>query len=739
MAEKNGRFLERLRETFKAEAREHIAAIAAGLGELERADAAARAPLVESAFREAHSLKAAARAVSEGEIERTCQSLESAFASLKRAGAAPTRALSGALYAAVDALSDMLAGLEGGKVAPAPGRAAQLAKAIARALGGEMPPPRAPARSAVQHAAAEPSSPDTVRLPVARLEALLRQAEEMLAVKLAALRHAMALDEAAAGFGEWRSEAGRARGAAAALERMPAARPLLEFLDWSEHRMAALESALRALGGSAAAEARGAGLRIDRLLEDSKRVLMLECRAQLEAFSKAVRDLARDQDKEVDLVIEGGELEIDRRVLEELREPLLHMLRNCVDHGIEKLAEREKRGKPGRARITLAVARKDSDKVEFTVADDGAGIALRKLAAVAAKQGLLPAERAPAAGEAELLPLLFHSGVSTSPMLTDVSGRGLGLAIVRERVERLGGSIAVESREGRGTAFRLVVPHTLATFRGIVVRAGEHRYVVPTPGVERVLRRARGDVRTLENRPALEIDGAHVPLVPLAEVLELGAGEGAAQAEGDRIVALVLATGARRAALRVDEIHGEQEVLVKPLGKCLKRVRNVAGASVLGDGRIAPVLSVHDLVRSAARAQARPAAAPTDLPKAPARQSKVLVVEDSITARGLLKNILEAAGYRVKTAVDGAEAWATLKLELFDLVLSDIEMPRMNGFDLTARIRADEKLAELPVVLVTALASREDRERGVEVGASAYIVKRDFDQDRLLEVLRRFA
>lgn len=746
---RNREFLARLLETFRAEAGEHIAAIAARLSDLADADAAARAGLVEVAFREAHSLKAAARAVSQGEIERVCQAMEGVFAALKRGEREPTRKLLDDLHAANDALSDLLAAEMAGKPAPQRSRIDALLRTLApgspeeSATAPESAAPRdtrAPEPANGAHVA-EPQSPagvDTLRLPVQRLDAVLRQAEDLLGVKLGAQEQAAALVRTLAELSELRRQWSRARGVIDVLRDVPAAKPLLAILDASERQSAALETALSGLGRTAAEGARTASLRIDGLLRDIKQVLMMEARTLLESLPKAVRDLAREQGKEVDFRVEGGELEIDRRVLEELREPLLHLLRNAIDHGIEKPAVRQERGRPARAALRLSLRPLEGGKVEFAVADDGEGVPLKSLAARAVKAGLLAAPDAAHAGAAELLPLIFHSGLSTSPMITEISGRGLGLAIVRERVERLGGSIAVESPEGRGTTFRLVVPLTLATFRGVPVTAAGQTFVIPTLGVERVLRAGRDMLRTVENRPMLACDGGHLPLAGLAETLELPAA--AKDGDEEAFAAVVLGVAARRIAFRVDEVHGDQEVLVKPLGKCLERVRNVAGATVLGDGRIAAVLNVHDLLKSAARIARAPAAAGRPAQSSRSRtRLRVLVVEDSITARGLLKNILEAAGYTVRTAVDGVEAWSALKLEEFDLVVSDVEMPRMNGFDLTARIRADKRLAELPVVLLTALASREDQERGVDVGASAYLLKGDFDHRRLLETLQRLA
>jgi two-component system, chemotaxis family, sensor kinase CheA len=230
-----------------------------------------------------------------------------------------------------------------------------------------------------------------------------------------------------------------------------------------------------------------------------------------------------------------------------------------------------------------------------------------------------------------------------------------------------------------------------------------------------------------------EINGQPVPVVSLARVLGLANGRPGITGG----YALVLGAGSQRVAFAVDEVHGDQEVLIKNLGKSLARVPNVVGATVLGTGRVAPILNVHDLLKSAARVGAMPLVEEATRERGAERQQTILVAEDSITARGLLKNMLEAAGYRVRTAADGVEAWSILKLEPVDLVVSDVEMPRMSGFDLTSRIRADRQLGELPVVLVTALQSPEDRERGVDAGANAYIAKSGFDQSHLLEVVGR--
>ena len=401
---------------------------------------------------------------------------------------------------------------------------------------------------------------------------------------------------------------------------------------------------------------------------------------------------------------------------------------------MEQPAARGRKGKPAHATLTIAVAHKDGSKVEILVADDGTGIDVAKVKAAAGRLGMVPAGELEKMDEREALALVFESGVSTSSIVTDLSGRGLGLAIVRERVERLGGIIALETQPDKGTSFRIVLPLTLATFRGVLVRAGDRMFIIPAVSVERVALVAEKDIRTVENRETIALDGEALSLVHLADVLEIARAPGESM---DNAQVVVLGLGVDRIAFRVDAVLAEQEVLVKGLGRQLARVRNLAGASVLGTGQVVPVLNVPDLMQSAMKPAASPLASVSGEQHAAAAKRSILVAEDSITSRALIKNILEAAGYSVTTAVDGVEAYTALKAGTFDLVVSDVEMPRMDGFDLTAKLRSDKRLADLPIVLVTALESREHRERGIDVGANAYIVKSSFDQSNLLEIVRR--
>jgi two-component system chemotaxis sensor kinase CheA len=733
MSAQDDEFLKMLRSTFKVEAEEHLEAMATGLLELEKTPAPEeQRRLVEKVFRAAHSLKGAARSVNFNDIESICQSLENTFAGWKRTKMTPSPQALDGVHRALDEVTGIITG------AP---------RSPASSVSPERPPVEFPAPVAPVAPEKFSASADTVRITVAKLDARLLEAEEMLTAKLATGQRAADLRALMGRLETWTKEwtaiQPDARALRQSVERSsrgaappPGLRRVLEFIEWNHDYLRSLESQVAALSRTAEQDRLTVGKLVDDLLEDSKKMLMLPLATQAGFFQKLVRDLCRDQGKEADLVLRGEEVEIDKRILEEMKDPLIHILRNSIDHGIETPAERQQLGKPPRATITLTMSAVNGSKVELFVSDDGAGIDAERVRESALKHGFISPEEASALGESETHALIFRSDLSTSPIITQISGRGLGLAIVREKAEKLGGHVFVESRRHEGTTIRMRLPVTLATFRGILVETADRLFVVPTASVERVARFAAADVQTVEGRETLSLSGRAVALVRLAEVLELPRSERSREEPASRPV-FVLGAGEQRIAFAVDAVLDEQEVLVKQLGKPLSRVRNISGATVLGSGRIAPILHVADLLKSARKA----GGAQRSAAKAkPAETTKsILIAEDSITSRMLLKGILEAAGYRVKTAADGIEAFTTLRAERFDLLVSDVEMPRLNGFDLTARVRADKKLADLPVVLVTALETREDRERGIDAGASAYLVKSSFDQSNLLETVRRLA
>ncbi len=766
---KDEALLKRLLATFKAEAAEHLLKISTGLVGLEKtADPEEGRTIVETIFREAHSFKGAAGSLNLGEIEAICQAIEGLFAALKRLEIVPSQAIFDTLHRAVDILGRISASPEGERRPGDRTAAREIIRELEEYLPGAAPAAHLPreemagrgeprCNSAASGGRGEPRgnsaasggrTDDTVRVSAARLDSLMLHAEELIPVKLSLGQRVSEIRELQQALQLWaktwafmlpsltKLRAGqdgeRSPGESGSL--VPHARRVAESLEGSEQLFRSLEQRISALERLTKSDLRSLTSMMEGLLADAKRALMLPLHSLFEILPKVVRDLSHAQGKQAVLTVKGAELEIDRRILEEFKDPLIHLVRNCVDHGVEEPEERVRLGKTETGSISIAARAREGGKVEIVVADDGRGIDAGQLKVSALKAGVISQLEAGELHDADALKLAFVSGVSTSPVITDISGRGLGLAIVSEKVQKLGGTVSVDAGPGRGTTFTVVLPVTLATLRGILVRVSEHFFMIPGASAEHVLRLAVDRIRTVENRETIEVGGKTLALARMDEIL----GITRTQSAGPRTIqVIVLDSGDARIAFAVDEIVGEQEVLMKNLGSQLSRVKCIAGATLTGTGRVVPVLNPGDLIKAALKApaglrrSAEPAGESKDLKRT------LLVIEDSITARTLLKNILEAAGYEVKTAVDGVDGYTLLKTESFDLVVSDIDMPRMNGLDLTARIRADKDLSELPVVLVTALGSPEDRERGVDAGANAYIVKSSFDQSNLLEVIRR--
>ncbi len=776
-------FMKQLLSTFKVEAGEHVQALAEGLVELEKREGSPnQQEILERVFRESHSLKGAARSVSIPEIEKVCQSMESIFAAVKHHEMTLSASLFDDLHQAVDCLARLLPSIERKRTAEekaattgvihllenslkktqmlpdtdtvlVPTLAAVTEPPLSRPEGDTPIAPAAPEATPLPAPNTEkkqpaysmtPGAAETVRITTTKLESILMQTEGFLAVKLAAAAQTTSLREYLGDFDQWQFEwikihLDRIRakkqlddrtiesGAAAdTLER------LLLFLDWNHDFIANMTEKMVKLVKATEEDERSLVRMTDELQLEMKQLLVSSFSSLLVVLPKMVRDLAAEQGKEIDLVIQGADIEIDRRILEELKDPLIHLLRNCVDHGIEKPQVRISTGKPGRGRITISISREQGATVEVLVSDDGSGVDIPRVLAAAVKGSFITQKQAGELSEADILQLLFHSGLSTSRMVTDISGRGLGLAIAREKIEKLRGHITIETTSGKGTIFRIILPLTLTNQRGVVVRSGDRLFIIPSMNVERAIMVQRNAIKTAENRETIQAGDNLLSLSRLGQILGLTDEDGWDKAESLPVV--VLHVMGKRLAVQVDELLGEQEILMKKLGRQLHRVNNISGASFLSNGKMALILNAGDLFKSAVKLN------PLKYGQSPgskAAAKSILVVEDSITSRTLLKGILENAGFQVETAVDGIDAMVMLKTKAFDAVVSDVDMPRLNGFDLTARIRANQKWAELPVILVTALESQEHRERGVEVGASAYLVKSSFDQSNLVETVNR--
>ena len=757
-------FLKELLAMFRIEAEEHIKALSSGLLYLEKLPGAEEQErIVETIYREAHSLKGAARAVNLLDVESICQMLESIFSRLKNKELNLSAEMFDTLHSVVDSISHLIQSpntinvseitsnlehLENGKVTDKKNKVDNRKQEQQRCNLQ----PVEKLESVVNPKSARNDKSifsDTVRISTMKLDSLLLQIEELLAAKLSSEQQILEFHEITSRLNQWKKEFEKYGPDLKVVERSfqdqkenipedhmkQVYQRVAGFLFLCQTQLKWFENKLIGMSNLAEERSRLLSSMVDSLMMDIKQVLMLPFSTLLKIVPKIVRDISRDQGKKVELITRGSTIEVDRRILEEMRDPIIHLLRNCIDHGIEKPEERIEHDKSESGTIRVIINQLSDNKIEILVSDDGAGIDPGEVKKAAIKKGVLSKVEAQNLSEKEMLGLVFLSDVSTSSIITDLSGRGLGLAIVREKVEKLGGMISLETRPEQGTTFRLVLPVTLSTFRGILIRVSGQVFIVPTSHVERVTRVKPDYIKTVKNRETVSLNGHVVSLIQMADVLEIHRIADTGR-KSSYIQILVLKSSDRTIAFCVDEVLNEQEILVKTLGKQLTRVRNVSGATILGSGEVVTILNVSDLVKSALKLSVSSIKRSKSQKQVEEKKS-ILVAEDSITSRILLKNILESAGYKVKTTINGLEALAELRSNSFDLIVSDIEMPGVNGFDLVSKVRSENKTSELPVVLVTALESSGDRERGIDVGANAYIVKRDFNQSNLLDVVQR--
>jgi two-component system chemotaxis sensor kinase CheA len=413
---------------------------------------------------------------------------------------------------------------------------------------------------------------------------------------------------------------------------------------------------------------------------------------------------------------------------------LLHVLNNAVDHGIEAPEVRRQAGKPSHGQIRLN-AQYEGAFVQIVVRDDGQGIDPAKVRAVAVKRGLLAADEAARLSDEAALYLVLQPGFSTREFITDVSGRGVGLDVVKSNLDQVKGNLTITSKIGQGTELRLRVPSSLALFAGLLVEAGGETYVIPQQYIVEVLRLSPEDVRTELGREVVRLRERSIPLVNLAGQLS-GTGRSLdEELPENRVSVVVLTYREQLLGCLVDRTIGLQDVVVKELGSQLKSLDYISGATLLGAGTPALILSVADLYGARQGSEGTRLREAHAVRQARARRGRVLVVDDSITTRTMEKNILEANGYEVTIAITGFDALEKLAGNSFDLMVSDVEMPGMTGFELTKKVRECEATRNMPVIIVTSLASAEHRRCGMEAGAQAYIVKGTFDQGTLLETV----
>ena len=697
-----------LRHLFHTECNERLQKLDAGWLQLEKEPS--NPALVDEMFREAHSLKGGARMLGLLDIQDLAHAMEDELAVIRKRGAAIDTAFVQKQLATVDRLRLLveLAVAEGPSPSPSPSAVKAPAPEHAPEDAPEPAPPPKQSQPSVSVDAVKAAATqvadfhiDTLRVDANRLDYLLTQSGELVVNRNLIQRLELELQS-------------------------------LLAKDWSSPVDVQLNLAKLSHLSKRLADDNANLNTVSQEIESGIRNLrLLPISTLLTLFPRMVHDLALEQGKQIDLRLEGGDLVVDKRIIEEMKAPLMHLLRNAIDHGIETPAVRHDFGKPETSVLWVRVSH-DAERIHIEVRDDGQGLNLDAVRALVVKKGLYSTEEAASLSPAELHMMILEQGFSTSKMITDVSGRGVGLNVVRTTIERLHGTLNIDSAPGKGMWINMGLPMSIISTRVLLVKDAGQVFAIPFESVNRIQKVPPTAVRMVEGNPCLDDHGDIIFLSWLGALLGCPS---QSSVNATQPYCVILNDVQMRVGVFVDELLGEQEVVIKPAPMPVGRTRLLLGVTILDAGLVCSVLDVRGIAHLLLN-KAKPAAMGSA--KAPMKTAKhILLAEDSITTRIQEKRILESAGYQVTACVDGLEAWQNMSRFKFDAVVSDILMPNMSGLVLTQKIRANPAFANTPVILVTSLSTDEDRRRGLEAGADAYLSKPEFDQSVLLECLER--
>ena len=735
-------------ELFKVEAENQTAVLTSGLLELERAPGTTGH--FEPLMRAAHSIKGAARIVNLQAAVRVAHAMEDCFAAAQRGGLRVGRAEIDVLLRGVDLLVQLSKRTEtdiSGWYTDHAGAIEEFLSAAAR-LVPSAPQPAAPPSAAVVPAAAHPSPappPPAAKAPVVLLQ---ETPERVVRITAESLNRLLGLAGESLVESRWLG---------------PFADGLLRLKRQQTEMMLKLEQLRLAMGDTLPSEAAGnffnnlfrqmadCSLNLAGRIQDldgfDRRSAHLSQRLYLEVlrtrmrpfgdgarrFPRMVRDLARSLGKEVRLEITGEATQVDRDILERLEAPLAHLLRNSVDHGCETPAQRRRAGKPAECLIRLE-ARHSAGVLLVSVADDGAGVSPSAVRDAAIRQRLVTPAKAEKLSDAELMEFLFFPGFTLKETVTEISGRGFGLDVVQNMVKSVRGVIRLANQPGRGLRVQLQLPLTLSVVRALLIEAGGEPYAIPLAQISRTLKLPRDAIQSVEGRSHFEHAGQQIGLLPIHQVLDCEE----PQAAPDKLSVVILGERSNRYGLVVDRFLGERELVVQPLDGRLGKIPEISAAALMEDGAPALILDVDDLIKSIDRLAQSGRLPPWRSlyhQSAPRKQKRVLAVDDSLTVREMERKLLLNSGYLADVAVDGLEGWKTMQSNTYDLVITDVDMPRMDGIELASRIKRDPRLKSVPVLIVSYKDREEDRIRGLEAGADYYLTKGGFQDHTLLQAV----
>lgn len=732
MTQSDDQLMQELLQTFFEEAAEHLQTMNQDLLQLERQpDADRKSALIQEVFRSAHSLKGASRAVGLKPIETLAHAMEDILKLARDGEKSLDATICDALYNTLDGIQGVLNNQAVDVTTLVNNLNLLLDQPHAQLVPDQNTPVDAGSDEDIDTSNGNASArfnenDESIRVIVSKLDALMAQTGELASTRINAEQRISELQTIRHNtrriprlWHDVRSKLGRLP------DDNDNVRDLVEVLDVYQSEIEELLSEISLFDTHLNRDALRLGMVADRLQNEMRRVRMVPFKNLTPFLNRTVRDAAHVSGNQASIVIEGGHVELDKKVLELLKDPLLHLVRNAVGHGIESPSEREQSDKSPEGLITITVNQRGSE-AHVTVSDNGRGFQLDAL-----KQ-LDSARQSGTQSDDDLIALAFMPGITTANNVNALSGRGIGLDVVRQQVENLQGRISVDNRPGHGVSIHMIVPVSLAMTRVLLVSVGSNRFALPLAAVEKIVSPEK--TFSVEGQVMLSVDDKPLPLVTLSHLLY------DRPIESDEPLVIVLGSAEQRVAIMVDDVLTEQELAVKAFNQPIKRARNLAGAALLGNGEPIVVLNVADLVKSSKDVRDTHFIKQNTekMGDETASQQQILVVDDSITTRTLEKNILKAAGYWVETATDGVEALHALKKHDIQLVVADVEMPNMDGITLTQSLRDNEQYENLPIILVTSLESTADRERGMMAGANAYIVKRGFNQGELLSTIRQF-
>lgn len=724
-----------MRDLFRIDAESQTEALTTGLLVLEKEPR--RADQLEACMRAAHSLKGAASIVGIQPGVTAAHAMEDLFVAAQAGHVVLGQPQIDLLLQGVDLLKAIAHSpdLESGSrdvvwQADADRLAATLGQSSA---GGGEPQPIAPPTAVVEEAPVKPEAEATeraLRVSAENLNRLLDLAGESL-VESRRLRP----------FGQALVRLKRLqREAAAAIDALHAALPaqLLDeraraALAEAQQRMLECRKHLAEQISELEASDHQATTVAHRLYDQALMVRMRPFADGVTAFPRMVRDVARSLGKQARLEIVGDRTQVDRDILEKLDAPLGHLLRNALDHGVELPDDRVAADKPAESTIRLE-AFHNAGSLQIIVSDDGRGIDPEAIRQAVIRRGLANPDIAAKLSDTELLEFLFLPGFSMKEGVTEISGRGVGLDVVQDMIRQVRGLVRVTSQPGEGTRFKLELPLTLSVVRALLVEIGGEPYAFPFAHIVRALKLPRDQVRMLEGRQHFNFDGQQIGLVTAHQIL--GCGE--SDQDGEELALILLGNANAMHALVVDRFLGGRELVVQPLDPRLGKIKDISAAALMEDGTPLLIADVEDMIRSMDKLSSADQLARVRREagsEAISRRKRILVVDDSFTVRELQRKLLDHHGYEVEVAVDGMDGWNALRNGHFDLVLSDIDMPRMDGIELVTRIRHDIRLKSLPVMVLSYKDREEDRQRGLEAGADYYLTKGSFQSDALLDAV----